>query len=1172
MAIWYKNYSGCGYHHSCVGWGFWGAYNAYQPNCYKPNSAPVANHDAFTSNQGAVLTLSAGSLLSNDTDKNGDKLIITSVQASQNGSVALVNGNVIFTPAPHYTGPASFTYTISDGKGGSSTATVNITLKSVNTAPDAVNDNITITSQHVTYESNKITINPATLLANDKDANGDSLTINSVQCATNGTVALVNGQVVFTPNAGFSGTATFSYTVSDGKGGCDTAVVCLTIPNANPDAVNDAMNGNEDTPFVFLASTLLDNDTDANADALSVVSVQDAVNGTVKMVNGEVTFTPNANFYGIASFTYTISDGKGGTDTATVNLNICPVNDAPDAKDDGVFEVIQNSTITIAPATLAANDVDVDGDAFYGVSLQDAKHGVVEYINNQVVFTPEAGYIGEASFSYTIADGKGGFDTATVKLNVIAAPNAAPVALDDQVEGVQNQNVLISFDALLANDRDADGNLLRITSVQNAQNGTVSIQNGQVVFVPNNNYFGPAFFTYTISDGKGGFSTANVNLSIKASESPLVVVSTAASISEEGLLGGVADANGPQDNSNSNTASGRIQILDSTGTAEVVLRQPLDTITSNGQAVQWTGTGTQLLVGSIRNIPVIAVQIDNQGRYSVEMLRPLDHPIENVEDVLQIKVGVEVRAGQQTSTGVLTLNVEDDAPASQADSASVSLINTNMMIVLDTSGSMNSPAASGSNRSKFDLAKEAIEALIDKFDAAGMVSVRLITFNTGSEVVGDKWFNKTEAFAAIESLKLGGATNYDAPLSNAINAFDSPGKLTNAQNLSYFISDDDPNIGNGDELSLDGDSNVGLPDAGIQAAEESQWKAFLDSNQVKSYAIGIGQTVTTTEQLNPIAYDGQAQQDLSAVLVRDVTQLEPLLLETTPTIDNRPFGNLIGADNGFIQALLVGGVKYTFNEAAQLIAVSGTDASSYDAQTGIYTIQLASGNRFDFNLSTGTYDFKAPDGVPVTTFVERFDYILVDKDGDTSQSSITVNLSQSLVLVNDAQGGNLSGNAGLDTLYGSATQDIIFGSAGGDKIYAGAGDDTIQGGSGNDILTGGSGADTFVWTLADKDINAGLEKDMIRDFNPSADKLDLSDLLVGENTNNGIGNLLDYLSIEKSGTDTIVHVSDNGGFAAGYNQANETLQITLNNVDLLQLYSDNQTLLQNILKQSSTLP
>ena len=1169
MTIWYKNYSGCGYNHSCVGWGSWSfAYKAYEPNCFKPNDAPIANNDLFVSNQGSTLTLSASSLLSNDTDKNGDKLTITSVQSSSNGTVTLLNGNVLYTPAPHYTGPASFSYTISDGKGGTSTATVNVTVKPVNFAPDALNDVITIATPHVVFSEHKITINPASLLANDTDANGDTLSIASVQCATNGTVSLINGQVVFTPNTGFSGPATFSYTISDGKGGFDTAVVCLTVPktNVNPDAVNDAMDGNEDTPFVFLASTLLDNDTDANGDSLNVISVQGAVNGTVTMVNGEVTFTPAANFYGLASFTYTISDGKGGTDTATVHLNICAVNDAPNAVDDGVFQVAQNGSIMILPATLAANDRDIDGDAFYGVSLQDATHGVVEYINDQVIFTPEANYVGPALFTYTIADGKGGFDTATVRLNVVANTNTPPDAMDDQINGLENTPVIIPFSRVLANDIDVDGDQLTIISIQFGA-GKAEFINNQIVFTPELNYIGPVSLTYTISDGKGGLDTATININILAVDG-LSISSTTFSASEEGLSGGNLDNVGsPLDNSNTSTVTGKMNIIDDAGTASVTLLYPSTTITSGGKVVVWSGDNTQTLVGTAGGELVATLSIDNQGNYSFQLLKSLEHPVINSEDLLQLDVGVKVNAGRQSRTATLTINLEDDAPTAVSENFEVSLINTNVMIVLDTSGSMSALAV-GTNKTKLEVAKESIQTLLNAFDDAGDVRVRLVTFSSSSEIVGDQWLTKLEAFAAIDALQPGGATNYDEPLANAIAAFGSIGKLDQAQNISYFISDDDPNIGNGDEFTLSGDRNFST-DVGIQSAEESEWKNFLNTNQIKSYAIGVGTTVTL-DDLNPIAYDGQAQQDSTAVLVNDINQLGNLLLETTPSIVDQSLKASVGADGGYVQSLVIDGVSYLFNNSEQLIAVQGgANASSFDAQTGLYTFTLLSGSRLEFDFAKGLYDYKAPDGSGISAFSEKFDYVLMDNDGDSSLSTVNIQVNQSVVVINEETGGVLSGGAGFDTLYGSDSQDVIFGFAGNDKLFGRAGDDVLQGGDGNDSLLGGAGADTFYWTLADKSANSSLEVDIIRDFNPNADKLDLRDLLSGDSNAGGIGNLLNFVSVEQSGINTIVHVSEDGGFTNGYNVNNESLQITLNDVNLLQIYIDEQTAIQNILKQSN---
>ena len=194
------------------------------------NDPPVAANDSASTDEDSALTLAPGTLLANDTDLDGNPLAITSVQGAVNGTVALVSGNVVFTPTANYNGPASFTYTVSDGNGGTSTATVNVTVNAVNDPPVAANDSAS------TDEDSALTLAPGTLLANDTDLDGNPLAITSVQGAVNGTVALVSGNVVFTPTANYNGPASFTYTVSDGNGGTSTATVNVTV-NAIDDVV-----------------------------------------------------------------------------------------------------------------------------------------------------------------------------------------------------------------------------------------------------------------------------------------------------------------------------------------------------------------------------------------------------------------------------------------------------------------------------------------------------------------------------------------------------------------------------------------------------------------------------------------------------------------------------------------------------------------------------------------------------------------------------------------------------------------------------------------------------------------------------------------------------------------------------------------------------------------------
>jgi Ca2+-binding RTX toxin-like protein len=179
----------------------------------------------------------------------------------------------------------------------------------------------------------------------------------------------------------------------------------------------------------------------------------------------------------------------------------------------------------------------------------------------------------------------------------------------------------------------------------------------------------------------------------------------------------------------------------------------------------------------------------------------------------------------------------------------------------------------------------------------------------------------------------------------------------------------------------------------------------------------------------------------------------------------------------------------------------------------------------------------------------------------------------------NGQGGNdrLYGNGGNDTLNGGAGDDWLFGGTGTDVLNGGDGDDLISGGAGNDMLTGGLGVDTFKWGFADAGTPGAPAVDQVTDFNsanPSTggDILDLRDLLVGESHSGALpGNLDDFLHFEKSGLDTVVHVSTTGGFAGGYNAAVENQTITLQNVDLVTGFASDNAVIQNLLTQNKLI-
>ncbi|SHL81934.1 FecR family protein, partial [Roseovarius marisflavi] len=266
---------------------------------------------------------------------------------------------------------------------------------------------------------------------------------------------------------------------------------------------DDSVTNGEDATIVV---SVLANDT---GDSLTLVSATDGLNGTTALNDdGTITYTPNENFSGVDSFSYTASDGQGGSDTATVTVTVTPVNDAPVAQDDSAVTA-EDSNVQIA---VLDNDSDVDGDAL-SVTQATAQHGTV-LINadGTLSYSPDADFNGTDTISYTVSDGEGGSDTAEVTVTV-GAVNDAPVAQDDSAVTAEDSNVQI---AVLGNDSDVDGDALSVTQAT-ALNGSVVINgDGTLSYTPKADFNGTDTISYTVSDGLGGSDTAEVTVTVGA--------------------------------------------------------------------------------------------------------------------------------------------------------------------------------------------------------------------------------------------------------------------------------------------------------------------------------------------------------------------------------------------------------------------------------------------------------------------------------------------------------------------------------------------------------------------------------------------------------------------------------------------------------------------------------
>ena len=413
------------------------------------NSAPNAQDDTVSVDEDSSVSIN---VLANDTDPDGDTLTISNVSDPANGTATIVGGQIVYTPDPDFHGTDTITYTVTDPSGLTDTATVTVTVNPVNDAPVAADDAAT------TDEDAAVTID---VLGNDTDVDGDTLTIQSVGTPANGTAAIVGGKIVYTPNANFNGTDTFSYTVSDGNGGTDTATVTVTVGEENdpPVAVDDSVSMDEDTTATI---DPLANDTDPDGDPLSLVGTPTSTAGGTVTVNpdGTIDYTPPADFNGTDTITYTVTDPSGATDTGTITVTVNPVNDAPVAVDDA-DTTDEDTAVTI---DVLGNDTDVDGDTLTIQSVGTPANGTAAIVGGKIVYTPNAGFDGTDSFTYTVTDPDGLTDTATVTVTVkdtiqpdgIVEGTPGDDLIDDDYDGDPNGDFVDNEDSLDDQDDDDD--------------------------------------------------------------------------------------------------------------------------------------------------------------------------------------------------------------------------------------------------------------------------------------------------------------------------------------------------------------------------------------------------------------------------------------------------------------------------------------------------------------------------------------------------------------------------------------------------------------------------------------------------------------------------------------------------------------------------------------------
>ncbi|WP_223522449.1 retention module-containing protein [Pseudomonas sp. A-B-26] len=778
--------------------------------------------------------------------------------------------------------------------------------------------------------------------------------------------------------------------------------------------------------------------TGPNAGPITAGTFTGTYGTLVLNANGTYTYTLNTsdadfkalhgNGNGTETFTYTITDADGDTSTANLVLNIHN-NDDPvtisgldvyggeltvyeknlsDGSNPNTPALTQNGTFTVT-ALDGLQTLDIGGiHVVVGGVAAGFPQSIVTPLGSTLTITGYNPTTGVVSYSYTLVDNEAhpnanGANSLTENFNVVATdgdgstasgqinvnivddlPTAAPNTANAAEGSTVNISVL-GNDVLGADGAAVGGAVVGVRAGGNTGtpasggvglniNGTYGYLTldaaGNAVYHSNPNSVGEAgatdTFTYTIRDSDGDESTTTITINI-TDTSLKAVIDQDVTVYEKAL-----DLN--QDGQD--LAAGTVTGSDPGNTGETAAGTLVGSVTGG------IGGLTYSLVGSATG-SYGQILLNANGTYTYTLTSaPKTSPNANdgpntLSESFTYKA---TDAAGNSVTSTIIVNIVDDVPTAVASDRSVAAveIDSNILIVLDISGSMADDSGVP-GLSRLELAKQAISALLDKYDDLGDVKVQLVTFSSTASDRTSVWVDVATAKTLLAGLSAGGGTNYDAAVAMLQTAFNTSGKLTGAQNVGYFFSDGKPTTGQD-----------------IGASDEATLKAFLDANGIKNYAIGLGSGVSNAN-LNPIAYDGSTHTDNNAVVVTDLNQLNSVLSGTVvgaPVTGTLLEGGTFGADGGFIKTLTVDGTTYTFDpkgntNQGSLTFSGGVNHGTFNTVNNSISIATNNGGTLVVNLDTGEYTYTSQKFTSVM-ITENIGFTVSDNDGDLASSTLTV--------------------------------------------------------------------------------------------------------------------------------------------------------------------------------------
>lgn len=424
------------------------------------NDAPAGANQTLELNEDSTRAITLGGI-----DADGDALFYELLSQPATGTLSGIAPTLNYTPAPDFSGIDSFTYRVSDGQLTSQAATITLTVLPTNDAPVANSQSLQVTEDALL---------PITLSGNDPD--GDELAFELGSQPLSGTLGGVAPSLSYTPNENFNGTDSFTFRVNDGLLFSETATVTVTVIAVNdaPGALGQQLQAIEDTPInVSLEGA------DPDGDSITY-SIQDSpVSGTLSGTLPALTYTPNQDFNGTDSFTFTVNDGNLDSDPATVELTVSEVNDAPIAADVSVT----TDSGTSVGITLLGDDID-SADLTYEV-IGGPENGSVSGPDNPFTYTPNAGFSGTDTFTYQASDGELNSNEATVTITVTSSNAAPEITSNPNAGAVEGQAYTYNVQAT-----DPDGDAVSYALDVGPEGMSIDPVTGEVSWLPQAPYIG----------------------------------------------------------------------------------------------------------------------------------------------------------------------------------------------------------------------------------------------------------------------------------------------------------------------------------------------------------------------------------------------------------------------------------------------------------------------------------------------------------------------------------------------------------------------------------------------------------------------------------------------------------------------------------------------------------